>query len=162
MISPTRGSATKSNVPKFGFSPCMGDIKVTVARVSIGGLVSESIESMTAESKGRKPRDPNQLAKFIVNVASGRIEDRDPYGRGSGERPFCCQARAHLHVPESGHAAARIGREKGVATLAQMKQNCASLEDRDVSVDQPRPLAEGLVCECSALLNGTLSTRQGR
>ena len=33
---------------------------------------------MTIESKGRKrARDPNQLAKFIVDVASGQVEDRD-------------------------------------------------------------------------------------
>jgi hypothetical protein len=45
---------------------------------------------VTAESKGRKrPRDPNQLAKFIVDVASGQIEDRDPYASGAGERPRC-------------------------------------------------------------------------
>ena len=55
----------------------------------------ESIKSVTAESKGRKrPRDPNQLAKFIVDVASGQIEDRDPYASGAGERPRCRQARS--------------------------------------------------------------------
>ncbi len=43
---------------------------------------------MTADSKGRKrPRDPNQLAKFIVDVASGEIEDRDPTPEEQGKDP---------------------------------------------------------------------------
>jgi hypothetical protein len=34
---------------------------------------------MTADFKGRKrPRDPNQLAKLIVDIPSGAVEDRDP------------------------------------------------------------------------------------
>ena len=32
----------------------------------------------TIDSKGRKrPRDPNQLAKLIVDIASGEVEDTD-------------------------------------------------------------------------------------
>src|SRR4051794_28675665 len=60
MVFPTRGSATKSNVPKSGFSPRMGDINVTVARISMSGLCFEGNQSMTADPKGRKrPRDPH-------------------------------------------------------------------------------------------------------
>jgi hypothetical protein len=36
-------------------------------------------EAMAADSKGRtRPRDPDQLAKLIVGIASGQVEDRDP------------------------------------------------------------------------------------
>jgi hypothetical protein len=41
---------------------------------------------MTIESKGRKrPRDPNQLAKLIVDIASGQVEDRDPTPEEQGK-----------------------------------------------------------------------------
>lgn len=43
---------------------------------------------MTIESKGRKrPRDPNQLAKLIVDIASGQVEDRDPTPEEQGKDP---------------------------------------------------------------------------
>jgi hypothetical protein len=29
-------------------------------------------------TKPKRPRDPNQLAKLIVGIATGEIEDRDP------------------------------------------------------------------------------------
>jgi hypothetical protein len=44
---------------------------------------------MTADSKGRKrPRDPNQLAKLIVDIASGEVEDRDPTPEEQGKAPI--------------------------------------------------------------------------
>ena len=43
---------------------------------------------MTADPKGRKrPRDPNQLAKRIVDIASGEVEDRDPTPEEQGKDP---------------------------------------------------------------------------
>src|SRR5215211_4097726 len=43
---------------------------------------------MTEDSKGRKrPRDPNQLAKMIVDIASGEVEDRDPTPEEQGKDP---------------------------------------------------------------------------
>ena len=37
------------------------------------------IAVMTDERKGRKrPRDVNQLAKMLVDIATGEVEDRDP------------------------------------------------------------------------------------
>ena len=44
-------------------------------------------------------------------------------------------------------AAARIGGHQLVAELAEMEQDRAALEDRDVAIGQPRHLAEGLVRE---------------
>lgn len=29
-------------------------------------------------SRPKRPRDPNQLAKMIVDIASGEVEDKDP------------------------------------------------------------------------------------
>ena len=46
---------------------------------------------------------------------------------------------------------ARIGRHQLLAPLAQMKQDRAALEDRDVSIGQPRHLAERLVREMRRL-----------
>ena len=47
---------------------------------------------MTANSKGpKRPRDPNQLAKFIVDVASGQIEGRDPTPEEQGKDPAAVQ-----------------------------------------------------------------------
>jgi hypothetical protein len=30
----------------------------------------------------KRPRDPNQLAKLIVDIATGQVEDREPTSRG--------------------------------------------------------------------------------
>lgn len=49
----------------------------------------------------KRPRDPAQLAKFIVDVATGEIEDREPDG---GKDP----------------AAAALGRKGGKARAANM------------------------------------------
>jgi hypothetical protein len=62
------------------------------------------------------------------NRDQGRLERR--------EQPFLSVA-----------ATARIGRHQRVTTLAQMKQDRAALEDREIPVGQPRNLAEGLVRE---------------
>jgi hypothetical protein len=37
----------------------------------------------------KRPRDPAQLAKFIVDVATGQVEDREPTPRGTGQGPRC-------------------------------------------------------------------------
>jgi hypothetical protein len=74
---------------------------------------------LTAESKGRKrPRDPNQLAKMIVDIASGEIEDRDPTPEEQGKDPQAVKrgraggarggpARAASLSPEERSEAAR-------------------------------------------------------
>ena len=54
--------------------------------------ISPTGGSMTADSKGpKRPRDPNQLAKFIVDVASGQIEGRDPTPEEQGKDPAAVQ-----------------------------------------------------------------------
>lgn len=35
----------------------------------------------------KRPRDPNQLAKFIVDVATGEAEDREPTPEEQGKDP---------------------------------------------------------------------------
>jgi hypothetical protein len=47
----------------------------------------------------KRPRDPNQLAKFIVDVAAGEIPDRPPTPEEQGKDP----------------AAAALGRKGGAA-----------------------------------------------
>jgi hypothetical protein len=38
--------------------------------------------------KGQKrPRDPNQLAKLIVDIATGQVEDREPTPEEQGKDP---------------------------------------------------------------------------
>ena len=45
--------------------------------------------TMTDDSKGRKrPRDPNQLAKLIVDIASGAVEDAILRPRKRGRTPL--------------------------------------------------------------------------
>jgi hypothetical protein len=47
----------------------------------------------------KRPRDPAQLAKLIVDIATGEIEDREPTPEEQGKDP----------------AAAALGRKGGVA-----------------------------------------------
>jgi len=35
----------------------------------------------------KRPRDPNQLAKFVVDVASGQVDDREPTPEEQGKDP---------------------------------------------------------------------------
>ena len=43
---------------------------------------------MTQETPRKKrPRDPAQLAKFVVDVATGEIEDREPTPEEQGKDP---------------------------------------------------------------------------
>jgi hypothetical protein len=52
----------------------------------------------------KRPRDPNQLAKSIVGIATGQIEDREPTPEEQGKDP----------------AAAALGRKGGTARAAKM------------------------------------------
>jgi hypothetical protein len=43
---------------------------------------------MPTGPKGQKrPRDPNQLAKLIVDIATGQVEDREPTPEEQGKNP---------------------------------------------------------------------------
>lgn len=52
----------------------------------------------------KRPRDPAQLAKFIVDVATGEIDDRPPTPEERGKDP----------------AASAMGRKGGAARSAKM------------------------------------------
>lgn len=52
----------------------------------------------------KRPRDPAQLAKFIVDVATGQVEDREPTPEEQGKDP----------------AAAALGRKGGQARAKSM------------------------------------------
>jgi hypothetical protein len=40
-----------------------------------------------AEKHRKRPRDPNQLAKLVVEIATGQIEDRPPTPEEKGKDP---------------------------------------------------------------------------
>ncbi|MEQ9491668.1 MAG: histone H1 [Alphaproteobacteria bacterium] len=44
------------------------------------------IECMTQSIK-KRPRDPNQLAKMITDIATGEVEDRNPTPEEQGKDP---------------------------------------------------------------------------
>jgi hypothetical protein len=61
----------------------------------------------------KRPRDPNQLAKSIVGIATGQVEDREPTPEEQGKDP----------------AAVTLGRKGGKARAAK------------ISADQRRKIA---------------------
>lgn len=52
----------------------------------------------------KRPRDPNQLAKAIIGIATGEVEDREPTPEEQGKDP----------------AAASLGRKGGAARAKSM------------------------------------------
>ncbi len=52
----------------------------------------------------KRPRDPNQLAKSVIGIATGQIEDHEPTPEEQGKDP----------------AAAALGRKGGMARAAKM------------------------------------------
>jgi len=57
-----------------------------------------------AEKHRKRPRDPSQLGKFIVDVATGQVEDRPPTPEEEGKDP----------------AAVALGRKGGKARAESM------------------------------------------
>ena len=53
----------------------------------------------------KRPRDPSQLAKMIVDIAAGEIEDRPPTPEEQGKDPAAV-ARGHLGGIVGGKARA--------------------------------------------------------
>lgn len=49
--------------------------------------VSCHIAGMT-EKKPKRPRDPAQLAKLMVDIATGEVEDREPTPEEQGKDPI--------------------------------------------------------------------------
>jgi hypothetical protein len=58
---------------------------------------------MTADHR-KRPRDPSQLAKLIVDIAAGEVEDRPPTPEEQGKDP----------------AAASLGKKGGMARAKSM------------------------------------------
>jgi hypothetical protein len=54
----------------------------------------------------KRPRDPNQLGKLIIDIATGQVEDRPPTPEEQGKDP----------------AAAAMGRKGGKARAAKLTQ----------------------------------------
>jgi hypothetical protein len=65
----------------------------------------------------KRPRDPNQLAKFIVDVATGQIEDRPPTPEEQGKDP----------------AAVALGQKGGKARAAKMRPERRSKIAKDAA-----------------------------
>jgi len=62
----------------------------------------------------KRPRDPAQLAKLMIDIASGEVEDREPTPEQRGKDPAAAalgrkggRARAERMSPEQRRAAAR-------------------------------------------------------
>ena len=67
----------------------------------------------------KRPRDPNQLAKSIIDIATGQKPDRDPTPEEQGKDPAAVamgkkggKARADSMTPERRAAIARAAAEK--------------------------------------------------
>ena len=61
---------------------------------------------MPTGPKGEKrPRDANQLAKLIVDIATGQVEDRETTPEGQGKNPAAV-ARGKAGGPKGGRARA--------------------------------------------------------
>jgi hypothetical protein len=56
------------------------------------------------DTRKKRPRDPAQLAKLMIDIASGEVEDREPTPEEQSKDP----------------AAAAMGRKGGVARAAKM------------------------------------------
>jgi len=57
-----------------------------------------------AETRRKRPRDPAQLAKLMIDIASGEVEDREPTPEEQGKDP----------------AAAALGRKGGSARAGKL------------------------------------------
>jgi hypothetical protein len=65
---------------------------------------------MMTDQRRKRPRDPAQLAKFIVDVATGEIEDRKPTPEEEGKDP----------------AAVALGKKGGKARAAKLSKTARS------------------------------------
>ena len=65
----------------------------------------------------KRPRDPAQLAKRIVDIATGEVEDREPTPEEQGKDP----------------AASSLGRKGGAARAAKMSADQRSKIAKDAA-----------------------------
>jgi hypothetical protein len=59
-----------------------------------------------AEKHPKRPRDPNQLGRHVIQIATGEIEDREPTPEEQGKDP----------------AAAAMGRKGGAARAKKLSK----------------------------------------
>ena len=76
------------------------------------------------QNRRKRPRDPAQLAKLMIDIASGEVEDRPPAPEEQGKDPAAVtlgrkggSARARTMTPEKRTAIARK------ASAARWKKN---------------------------------------
>jgi hypothetical protein len=60
--------------------------------------------AIMVEARRKRPRDPNQLGKLVVDIATGEVEDRPPTPEEEGKDP----------------AAAALGKKGGQARAKKM------------------------------------------
>lgn len=72
---------------------------------------------MTAKHP-KRPRDTNQLAKFILDVATGEVEDRAPTPEEEGKNPHAVRA-GRLGGQKGGEARAKALTSKQRSTAAK-------------------------------------------
>src|SRR3546814_11615439 len=65
------------------------------------------------ENRKKRPRDPNQLAKLIVDIATGEEEDRSPTPEEEGKDP---------HAVELGRKGGRKGGKARAEKLSDEKR----------------------------------------
>jgi hypothetical protein len=75
--------------------------------------------STMTEKRPKRPRDPAQLAKLIVDIATGEVEDREPTPEERGKDPAAAamgrkggRARAENLTPEKRAEIARSAAKK--------------------------------------------------
>jgi hypothetical protein len=75
-------------------------------------------------SSPKRPRDPAQLAKMIVDIATGEVEGREPTPEEQGKDPAAVvlgrkggRARAEKTTPERRRAIARKAAQKRWAQI---------------------------------------------
>jgi hypothetical protein len=73
--------------------------------VDCSGSHSGSEEAGPIMTLRKRPRDPAQLAKLIIDIASGEVEDRPPTPEEQGKSPSRV-ARGKVGGPKGGKARA--------------------------------------------------------
>jgi hypothetical protein len=70
-------------------------------------------------SRPKRPRDPAQLAKLMIDIASGEVEDRESTPEEQGKDPAAAalgrkggKARADKMAPERRSEIAKLGAQK--------------------------------------------------
>ena len=90
-------------------------------------------------SRKKRPRDMNQLAKLIVEIGTGQVEDREPTPEEQGKDP------AAVSLGKRG------GLKGGKARAASMPPERRSEIAREAARGSSRHLASALGSHCASL-----------